>query len=608
MGTRKSKRLDWALSLRRRRSTNHYEAAFMLGNDLDSRETMSFLIVSGMISPGDPFQAHQHSASCHVDSLGRDDFRVHWRPSSAGDRHELFRVTPAMVLIVLGELQPDQLIWARLRHMMESAASFATISSTARSLAHNARGTFVLVLADARSQEALVLGDFLGVRPFYWATPPGALIVADTRRQVANLIGAQPDQVAIIERLTFGVPLGKRSVYQGVQRSMPGQELTIAGNSLTVFERGLEPESAITSDTMNGAAKELGNRFHESVRLRDDGRAPVWSTLSGGLDSRVISWMLHANGRAPKCISLRSPDHLDGALARDFAAFHNMTFHSYSFKHSRRVLWGMRTRIAVSQLAGAQFSRDSTASVWSGDGGSVCVGGVYLDSHLEEILHGASAESAAVRLAEHFHFGISRVLFTPHERVMLRERIMEDLGLAVETARSGAGNAAYRFLLNNDQRRHLDDHYEFLEDHRVEYLLPFFDAQILKFMLSIPTAWIAKHRLYMDWVRAHCHEILATAWQHYPDHEPCDILHDYGLDQWSHQDSVSKNASIDRAFARHHLLGWLKSGANHGNTRMRIRLSLAALVSVFPMVRGHALLPLATDLVTPDCWGGDDHD
>lgn len=567
---------------------------------------MSFLIVSSAASPSNSLRTRPLSDPDQVTSLGDDDFRVSWRQSPAGERHELINITSTMALLIFGELQPDEQGWRKLRRMMESGENFDTARSVARSLVQEARGTFVLVLADTRSKQAVVLGDFLGVRPFYWSVRPGQVVIGDSRREVAKAIGARPDQVAIIERLAFGVPLGKRSVYQGVQRSMPGQELSLAVTSLSVHERGLEAASEACADTLEHAARQLGQCFHEAVRLRDDGRVPVWSTLSGGLDSRVISWLLHTEGRSPDCISLLSSAHLDGALARDFAESHGIVFHSIPFKHSRRVLWGMRTRIALDQIAGVQGNNGPTASVWSGDGGSVCVGGVYLDASLEGILNGSSAESAAARLADHFRLGISRVLFTARERGVLREQVMEDLVLAVESARLGSGGAAYRFLLENDQRRHLDDHYEFLGDHRIEYLLPFFDAQVLRSMLSTPTAWIAKHRLYMAWVRAHCQGALNTAWQHYPGHEPCDIPHGYGRDQWTHQDWGSTNTASDRAFARRHLSEWIRNGAQGETNSLRLRLVLAALLSFLPRVRGHALLPLATDLVSPDAWGGDE--
>ena len=42
------------------------------------------------------------------------------------------------------------------------------------------------------------------------------------------------------------------------------------------------------------------------------------------------------------------------------------------------------------------------------------------------------------------------------------------------------------YLMNNDQRRHLHHHFENIDRYRAEFMMPFYDAEFVKLMLSVP--------------------------------------------------------------------------------------------------------------------------
>lgn len=81
----------------------------------------------------------------------------------------------------------------------------------------------------------------------------------------------------------------------------------------------------------------------------------------------------------------------------------------------------------------------------------------------------------------------------------------------------------YLFLLLNDQRRKLRQHFEGIDIHRLELQLPFFDSAFLTLVISIPIDLCLRHKFYVKWL-AHFHSsVTSVPWQAYPGHEPCPL-------------------------------------------------------------------------------------
>ena len=94
--------------------------------------------------------------------------------------------------------------------------------------------------------------------------------------------------------------------------------------------------------------------------------------------------------------------------------------------------------------------------------------------------------------------------------------------------------SAFFFLIYNDQKRHMDLHFETICQHGVELELPFFDAYFLEKICSLPADDIIYHRAYAKWFELFPYYVRETPWQTYPEHVPCPIKSDKQLSyQWS---------------------------------------------------------------------------
>jgi len=109
----------------------------------------------------------------------------------------------------------------------------------------------------------------------------------------------------------------------------------------------------------------------------------------------------------------------------------------------------------------------------------------------------------------------------------------------------------YLFLLLNDQRRKLSDHFENIDLHRVEYQLPFFDSGFLSQVMAVPIELCLGHRFYSKWLGLFASAVTSVPWQVYPGHDPCPLPMPQGLDyQWA-----EKYQKAERSSQKQQLIG-----------------------------------------------------
>ena len=134
---------------------------------------------------------------------------------------------------------------------------------------------------------------------------------------------------------------------------------------------------------------------------------------------------------------------------------------------------------------------------WSGDGGSVGLGHVYMDEQMVDLCdEGRVEEAVRYFMALHGNYLPIGVL-NARQRKALPETIYNNVLAEVRRyPRPDVGRQIYIFLLMNDQRRHLFKHFESIDEHGLEFLTPFFDTVFLRAVATTPVRWGILHRLY----------------------------------------------------------------------------------------------------------------
>jgi hypothetical protein len=159
--------------------------------------------------------------------------------------------------------------------------------------------------------------------------------------------------------------------------------------------------------------------------------------------------------------------------------------------------------------------------------------GVY--ASVIELLRAGRRDEAVDRYCVEHEISLPGRVFRRTVGRDLRDMLRVGLREAFDEARAEdePGRDLYRFRMQHDQRRHLVLHFEDVDLHRLEFHLPFYDADLITLVASAPADYGVGHRLYSAALPYFPQVVSAVAWQTYPGHEPCPIpLPVDAIDQW----------------------------------------------------------------------------
>ncbi len=155
-----------------------------------------------------------------------------------------------------------------------------------------ANGMFAGALVDDDLRSVLLFRDPCGIKPLYWldegdrvlyASEPKALIAVARRRPA-------PCREAILEYLSFQMPLSDATWFEGVRRVPPGSMLLLRpGRPPQQLPLPEWAEPAEVPSDAGEAAAALRALLRDAVRIHLRSDVPVGAHLSGGVDSSLVA-------------------------------------------------------------------------------------------------------------------------------------------------------------------------------------------------------------------------------------------------------------------------------------------------------------------------------
>lgn len=460
-----------------------------------------------------------------------------------------------------------------------------------------ARGVFAIVGFDAARSELTIATDLIGVRPLYYSCQDGVIYFASALHLLEALprLRRRLDDEGLAEHLAFSFCLADRTPYRDIAL-LPECTVLRIGRSGVVRSSYFDWSTlTVTPEAPEDCAARLFRSFDEAVRLRLDGHKSAAAFLSGGMDSRAIVAGLLAQGCDIQALNF-SPDHTqDQVFAVDYARSVgercNLSLHPRPDNPNFSLLAAQALQAQAAREQGVAPPHDRC--LWSGDGGSVCLGYVYLDDDTMRLAReGAWHEAAHLFLSKN-KIRVPDRLFASPWRETSNAQLAKRVQAEMQRYDNGdPGRGLYFFLLFNDQRRHLHKHFETIHQHGLEFHLPFFDTAFVRDVVRTPAVWGLAHRLYNRWFSHFEEEARATPWQTYPGHEPCPIApKQNGVYQWAPELRVDKR--LDWAGRRADSLALIRS-ARAPVSRSRLSLLAVGSASVLHAARLRNLHHLAT--------------
>ena len=405
-----------------------------------------------------------------------------------------------------------------------------------------ARGTYCAAHIEEGPPASLTLvADRLGVRPLYYWVGDEVVVFATALRILEELsfVPKVLDVRAATESVAFDFPLGDRTPYVGIRVLLDGELATIDGTSARRERYWRWSDCRVEATDPAQTAAELHAVFMEGIDRRANGDGAANAFLSGGLDSRTIVAALRERGLQVSTFNFSDAGAQDALLGAAFAQA------AGAQHHERRpgpgpVRWSAMMADALAESPDA--ARERPRIVWSGDGGSVGLGHVYLTPPIVAALQAGDRDGAARAFLAGEQIAVPRRLIRPELRARLGALPFDAVREELAAQRTGdAIRDFYLFLMANDQRRHLVAHFEAMDEHRLEFQLPFFDAAFIERVVRSPGEQYLYHRMYTRWLRHFPPSTTSVPWQTYPGHDPCPLpLPADASYQWDARDSTAR--------------------------------------------------------------------
>ena len=388
------------------------------------------------------------------------------------------------------------------------------------------QGMFAAASWQPETSTLCLATDKLANRPLYFKDEVDRFVFATSLRllRLACSETEQVDEQGFAEFLYFGQALGSRTLLAGVQVLRPGEWLRLTHGSAPqrafYFDFASQSPLAIDRDT---AMLSLHQTFGRAVRRRLS-PGPQEAFLSGGMDSRAVVAELVDQGQELSTFCAAYPNSIDDVVARQVSAVFGTCHHTWHRSPADRI------KVALDPFA--TYARDhfpassarSTSGIrplWSGDGGSVMLGHVYMTAERVRLAEGKPSAELMRRLFPALQARPTRQIAAPRLRQLSELALQGVLAEFNSYASVMPDRRLFQFYARNDQARHLYHHFEAMDLSRVDLLTPFFDAEFIALVYALPIAWFLDHRLYNDWITGFRCPAGDIYWQPYRGHLPC---------------------------------------------------------------------------------------
>jgi asparagine synthase (glutamine-hydrolysing) len=250
------------------------------------------------------------------------------------------------------------------------------------------RGMFAFAFYDFERRRLIAARDHLGQKPFYYWHDGDTFAFAS---EIKGLLALEPklaemDASALHEYLTLRIITPPRSMFRRVRKLPPGHYLVFENGRVEVhpyWRLSFEPKRELGFEA---AVDELEERAREAVRYHLVSDVPVGAFLSGGMDSSLVTGLMHSVAAEPfETFTGDVPyaghsDYVYGKAVADRYGLPNRRLPVQpSLTHSLpRVIWHLdepADALSVCTFHLAELASKHVKVVLGGDGGDELFGG-----------------------------------------------------------------------------------------------------------------------------------------------------------------------------------------------------------------------------------------
>lgn len=192
------------------------------------------------------------------------------------------------------------------------------------------KGSFSGALFDKKQRKWVVFTDQIGSKHIYFAHFENNIVVSSEIKQLYDLfkenkISYNLNIQAAYMLLSYGYMLDDNTLCSEIKKLLPGHYLVIKNGNINVSKYFSLPEEYNDTINENDAIEEIDYLFRQAIKLQFD-KDLEYSykhlvALSGGLDSRMTSWVAHEMGYTEQLnFTFSQSDYLEETIAKKIAA------------------------------------------------------------------------------------------------------------------------------------------------------------------------------------------------------------------------------------------------------------------------------------------------
>ncbi len=406
----------------------------------------------------------------------------------------------------------------------------------ASALLRTACGTFCAAFFDPTSRRVWLMADPLGLRPLYFAVDDGYLLFSTTLRALEELplIHRKIDLSGLWQLSSLGFTFGGRTPYEAIRLVDAGTIAEVNAGQVRshVYWRWDDVEQRRVPESEFRVT--LFAAFRKSIERRLGKNRSSVAFLSGGLDSRVIVAGLKLTGATVHTLNFSPEGSADLALGR-LAAEAIGTRH-VEISTGPLDYWDRMVAAHATWLQGVapEERPELPAQIWTGYGGETVLAPTNVTSEILALLANGRTDEAITAFMKTESAGLPGRMFPRAVRDAIANAPRAALHEELARSKCDPGRRLHHLILSHNLRGHLARHHEDIDLRRLEFVLPFLDAALLRVVLSYPLEELMEHRLYHRWLGEFPPSTSAVPWQAYPGHEPCPLPMPAGVRvQWS---------------------------------------------------------------------------
>lgn len=165
-------------------------------------------------------------------------------------------------------------------------------------------GQFAIALWDEKARKLLLTRDRPGIAPLYFTQAKGRFLFASEVKAMLPAMGEAPrlSPEALDQLMTFWAPLSPYSIFENVMEVAPGEMIILEDGRISrriYWDFSFPENEEYRQGTEDQLKEELHALLVDATRIRLRSDVPVGAYLSGGLDSSVLTSIIHHHGGVP---------------------------------------------------------------------------------------------------------------------------------------------------------------------------------------------------------------------------------------------------------------------------------------------------------------------